>query len=159
MSRFSTIDGQHSALRDLERQRLEKLMGQLRREARILQLQSVLNPWFLKIQNEKLVNLPTLLNIKHQESSHLFSPGGADSKSSPLPAPTAKGACLQGSQRTRGAPERCTVHCERAQLCADATAATANDNPSGNNERSERIKCTHRAKCRDGMAAACQREI
>eukprot|EP00435_Cladocopium_sp_Y103_P018685 s1571_g4.t1 len=32
MSRFSTIDGQHSALRDLERQRLEKLMGQLRRE-------------------------------------------------------------------------------------------------------------------------------
>ncbi|CAE7772588.1 unnamed protein product [Symbiodinium sp. CCMP2456] len=32
MSRFSSIDGQHSALRDLERQRLEKLMGQLRRE-------------------------------------------------------------------------------------------------------------------------------
>ena len=32
MSRFSSIDGQHVALRDLERQRLEKLMGQLRRE-------------------------------------------------------------------------------------------------------------------------------
>ncbi|CAJ1403229.1 unnamed protein product [Effrenium voratum] len=32
MSRFSSIDGQHTALRDLERQRLEKLMGQLRRE-------------------------------------------------------------------------------------------------------------------------------
>eukprot|EP00931_Biecheleriopsis_adriatica_P065791 TRINITY_DN40264_c0_g1_i1.p1 TRINITY_DN40264_c0_g1~~TRINITY_DN40264_c0_g1_i1.p1 ORF type:complete len:407 (-),score=87.36 TRINITY_DN40264_c0_g1_i1:81-1280(-) len=32
MSRFSTIDNQHSALRDLERQRLERLMGQLRRE-------------------------------------------------------------------------------------------------------------------------------
>ncbi|CAJ1337983.1 unnamed protein product [Effrenium voratum] len=28
----SSIDGQHTALRDLERQRLEKLMGQLRRE-------------------------------------------------------------------------------------------------------------------------------
>ena len=115
--------------------------------------------WFLKIQNQKLLNLPILLNINHQQSSHLLSPGGADSKSSPLPAPPAKGACLQGSQRTRGAPERCTGHCERAQLCADATAATANDNPSGNSERSERIKCTHRAKCRDGMAAACQREI
>ena len=34
MSRFSSIDGQHTALRDLERQRLEKLMGQLRREVR-----------------------------------------------------------------------------------------------------------------------------
>lgn len=32
MSRFSTIDAHHSALRDLERQRLERMMGQLRRE-------------------------------------------------------------------------------------------------------------------------------
>lgn len=32
MSRFSTISSQHSALRDLERQRLERKMGQLRRE-------------------------------------------------------------------------------------------------------------------------------
>eukprot|EP00933_Yihiella_yeosuensis_P072670 TRINITY_DN81145_c0_g1_i1.p1 TRINITY_DN81145_c0_g1~~TRINITY_DN81145_c0_g1_i1.p1 ORF type:complete len:407 (-),score=56.02 TRINITY_DN81145_c0_g1_i1:199-1419(-) len=32
MSRFSTISNQHSALRDLERQRLERLMGQLRKD-------------------------------------------------------------------------------------------------------------------------------
>jgi hypothetical protein len=32
MSQFSTINSQHSALRDLERQRLERKMGQLRRE-------------------------------------------------------------------------------------------------------------------------------
>jgi len=32
MSLFSSIDGEHSALRDLERQRLERLMGKLRRE-------------------------------------------------------------------------------------------------------------------------------
>uniref|UniRef100_A0A7S4VKA7 SAM domain-containing protein n=1 Tax=Alexandrium monilatum TaxID=311494 RepID=A0A7S4VKA7_9DINO len=32
MSRFSTIDAQHSAARELERQRLERKMGQLRRE-------------------------------------------------------------------------------------------------------------------------------
>jgi len=32
MSKFSTIDSQHGALRDLERQRLERMMGQLRRE-------------------------------------------------------------------------------------------------------------------------------
>lgn len=32
MSRFSTINAQHSASRDLERQRLERMMGQLRRE-------------------------------------------------------------------------------------------------------------------------------
>mmetsp|Transcript_106950 Transcript_106950/g.190137 ORF Transcript_106950/g.190137 Transcript_106950/m.190137 type:complete len:434 (-) Transcript_106950:79-1380(-) len=32
MSRFSSIDGEHSAMRDLERQRLERMMGKLRRE-------------------------------------------------------------------------------------------------------------------------------
>lgn len=45
---------------------------------------------FLKIQNQKLLNVQILLNINHQQSSHLLSPGGADSKSSPLPAPRRK---------------------------------------------------------------------
>jgi len=35
MSRFSTIDSHHSASRDLERQRLERLMGQLRRDIEV----------------------------------------------------------------------------------------------------------------------------
>jgi len=78
MSKYSTLDAQHSALRDLERQRLERMMGQLRRE------------------------VETKNGPQHRPADPRFQPPRRKSKVEPSHTPPQSGAPISGSSPDMG---------------------------------------------------------
>lgn len=102
MSKFSTIDSQHAALRDLERQRLERMMGQLRREVDCADGVKVQQRRFQPPRRTDNPSKPAPRAPRRgiaepgieEQSSSLKSSSGADRGAAPGPIP---GEILSGS--------------------------------------------------------------